>query len=70
MRNIKFQSFNAKSGKWNTLAHKSEGDRSAFDKAVTANKAVRVVHPSGSWKVIKNQEALPQTMDTSFVAGR
>jgi len=45
-------------------------DRKAFDKAVTANKAVRVLHPSGSWKVVKNPEALPQTMDTSFVAGR
>tara|TARA_R110002020_G_C15903074_1_gene741184 strand:- start:107 stop:403 length:297 start_codon:yes stop_codon:yes gene_type:complete len=63
---VKFQSFDTKTGKW--VAHQSKVKTAA--KAAAAGKAVRVVHPNGSWKVVKNPEALPDTMATSFVAGR
>lgn len=63
---VKFQSFDVKTGKW--TAHQSKGDTAK--KAGDAGRPVRVVHANGSWKVIKNAEALPDTMVTSFVAGR
>ena len=61
---VKFQSFDVKTGKW--TAHQSKGDTA--NKAAEAGRPVRVVHPNGSWKVIKNAEALPETMDNRFVA--
>ena len=61
---VKFQSFDVKTGKW--TAHQSKGDTA--NKAAEAGRPVRVVHPKGSWKVIKNAEALPETMDSLFVA--
>tara|TARA_R100001015_G_C4474041_1_gene56725 strand:- start:49 stop:264 length:216 start_codon:yes stop_codon:yes gene_type:complete len=63
---IKFQSFDVKTGKW--TAHQSKGNTAK--KAGEAGRPVRVVHANGSWKVIRNAEALPDTMATSFVAGR
>ena len=63
---VKFQSFDVKTGKW--TAHQSKGDTAK--RAEAAGRPVRVVHANGSWKVIKNAEALPDTMATSFVAGR
>ena len=69
MANVKFQSFDVKSGKWTT--HQSKGDTAK--KAAEAGRPVRVVHPikpnhtTASWKVTKNPEALPETMATRFV---
>ena len=64
MANVKFQSFDVKSGKW--TSHQSKGDTAK--KAAEAGRPVRVLHPNGSWKVIKNEEALPDTMANRFVA--
>ena len=61
---VKFQSFDTKTGKW--TAHQSKGDTAK--KAAEAGRPVRVLHPNGSWKVIKNEEALPDTMANRFVA--
>ena len=63
---VKFQSFDVKTGKW--TAHQSKGDTAK--KAGDAGRPVRVVHANGSWKVIKNADALPATLASSFVAGR
>ena len=61
---VKFQSFDVKSGKW--TSHQSKGDTAK--KAAEAGRPVRVLHPNGSWKVIKNEEALPDTLANRFVA--
>ena len=64
----KFQAFNAKNSKWTTLVHKEKGDRRAYDKAINAGKPIRVLHPNGSFKVIKNGECLPKGEETRFAA--
>ena len=54
---------------WVELKQKEKGDRTLFDKAFKAGKAIRIRGEANNgkeyWKVIKNPDALPEGMPTS-----
>lgn len=52
---------------WKDIPSKAD-DPKAYSKAVEGGVPVRVLHSTGSYKVIKNIDNLPEGMDNRFVA--
>jgi hypothetical protein len=54
----RFQKFTGK--KWTNIVRKSWNDKTDWEAAIAAKMPIRIVHDSGSFKVIKFAENLPE----------